>query len=86
MALPAVPDWLSQRDGTLKAGIRDHTLFVVLAGQPQYRLDVRPAKGKSTCQVIQMNNGRRLDGGNEYPDPAAAFAGGLAELRDSLGW
>ena len=86
MALPAVPDWLTLRDGSLKPGIRDHILFVVLGGQPQYRLEVRPAKGHSTCQVTQANNGRRLDAGKEYADPATAFSGGLDELRANLGW
>lgn len=86
MALPAVPDWLKLRDGSLKPGIRDHILFVLLGDQPQYRLEVRPAKGKTTCQIMQANNGKRLDAGREYPDPAAAFAGGLDELRDKLGW
>ena len=86
MGVPAVPDWLSRRDGALKPGIRDHILFVVLGGTPQYRLEVRPAKGKETCQVVQTNNGKRLDGGKEYADPATALAGGLDELRTALGW
>ncbi len=86
MALPAVPDWLKHRDGSLEPGVREHILFVVLGGQPQYRLEVRPAKGKETCIVTQANNGRRLDAGKEYADPAAAFVGGLDELRDQLGW
>jgi hypothetical protein len=86
MPLPAVPDWLTLRNGSLKPGIRDHILFVLVGDQPQYRLEARPAKGRTTCQVIQTNNGRRLDAGKEYPDPAAALAGGLDELRDTLGW
>ena len=86
MAPPAVPDWLKLRDGDLKPGIRDHILFVLLGGHPQYRLEVRPANGTETCQITQTNNGRRLDGGKAYPDPAAALVGGLDELRDQLGW
>lgn len=86
MALPAVPDWLQQRDGTLKPGVRDNLLFVVIGGSPLYRLEARPARGQETCQVVQTNNGRRLDGGKEYPDRQAAFAGGLDELRAALGW
>ncbi len=86
MGVPAVPDWLSQRDGTLKPGIRDHIVFVLLSGTPQYRLEVRPAKGKETCQVTQTVNGKRLDAGKEYSDRTAALAGGLDELRAALGW
>ena len=86
MTLPAVPDWLAQRDGTLKPGVRDNVLFVVVGGTPLYRLESRPAQGKETCQVTLTNNGRRLDGGKEYTDQPAAFAGGLDELRAYLGW
>ena len=86
MAPPAAPDWLTQRDGSLKAGVRENVLFVLLDGSPLYRLEVRPAQGKETCQVTQTNNGRRLDGGKGYADPTAAFAGGLDELRAALGW
>ena len=84
--LPATPDWLTLRAGALKPGIREHILFVLVGGTPQYRLEVRPAKGHATCQIYQSNNGKRIDGAREYPDPAAAFVGGLTELRDHLGW
>lgn len=86
MPLPAAPDWLTHRDGGLKPGTRDHILFVVLAGTPQYRLEAHPAKGTTTCQVTQTNNGRRLDGGKQYADTATALTGGLDELRETLGW
>ena len=52
-----------------------------------YRLEVRPAEGKFTVSLTQMNNGKRLDSASAtYPDPAAAFDGGLAQLREKLGW
>ena len=86
MASPTVPDWLALRDGSLKPGLRDNTLFVMLGGQPQYRLDARPAAGKHTCQVTETINGRQLGDGTAYPDRTAAVAGGLEQLRAKLGW
>lgn len=86
MPLPAVPDWLKAHDGGLAPGVRDHLVFVTVGGQPHYRLEARPAAGKYTCHVTQTVNGRRLDGGATYPDRDAALAGGLEELRATLGW
>ena len=81
------PDWLTKRDGKLEPGIRDYITVVTLSGQPQYRLEVRPAEGKFTAFVTQMNNGKRLDSATStYLDPAAALAGGLDQLREQLGW
>ena len=80
------PDWLKTRDGGLAQGLNENVLLVTLSGHPEYRLDAVPAKGKLTCAVIQTNNGRRLDGGAEYPTRDAALAGGLEELRAKLGW
>ena len=81
----AAPEWLALRGGELQRGLNGST-FVLLGGTPQYRLEVRPAKGKFTCLVVQSNNGRRVDKGAEYADGAAALAGGLDELRQALGW
>jgi hypothetical protein len=86
MSLPTVPDWLKLRDGSLRPGLGDHTVFVMLGGQPQYRLDARPAEGKHACAVTQTVNGRRLDDGTTYPTRDAALAGGLDQLRNRLGW
>jgi hypothetical protein len=81
----AAPDWLKLHNGELHRGVNGSTL-VLLGGTPQYRLEVRPAKGKFTCLVVQSNNGRRVDKGVEYADAPAALAGGLDELRQALGW
>jgi hypothetical protein len=83
---PTVPDWLKLHDGSLRPGLGEGTVLVMLGGQPQYRLDVRPAKGTFTCAVTQTVNGRRLDDGATYPTPDAALAGGLEQLRNKLGW
>ncbi|MGL4421894.1 MAG: hypothetical protein ACRCZF_14600 [Gemmataceae bacterium] len=80
------PDWLTKRDGSLKLGIRPEIVFVMLGGQPLYRLDVRPASGKFICNVTQTVNGQRLDGPEIYANSADAFTGGLATLRSKLGW
>ena len=83
---PTVPEWLTLRDGSLRLGLGEHTVFVMLSGQPQYRLDARPAAGAFACAVTQTVNGRRLDGGATYPTRDAALAGGLEQLRATLGW
>lgn len=80
------PDWLTTRDGGLAAGPNERTWLVTLNGHPQYRLVATPAKGKFTCVVTQTNNGKRLDGGVEYPALEGALKGGLDELRARLGW
>ena len=86
-ATTAVPDWLKTRDGSLKPGVRPETTFVLIGGQPLYKLEVRPAAGTFACAVSLTNNGRRLDDPNAtYPTADAALAGGLEQLRNALGW
>lgn len=85
-ALP-VPDWLTLRAGSLKPGVRPETHFVLVGGQPLYKLEVRPAVGKFTCAISSTVNGKRLDDGTTtYPNAQEAFAGGLDQLRVKLGW
>ncbi|MCZ2340490.1 MAG: hypothetical protein LC104_01680 [Bacteroidales bacterium] len=86
MAVPSTPAWLTHRGGSLKPGIREGIVFVMLGGQPQYRCDVRPAKGAFECNVIQTINGRFIGAAQTYPTAAAAFSGGLEKLRDAMGW
>ncbi len=86
MTLPTAPDWLTLRDGTLKPGVGARTAFVMIGGQPQYRLDVAPASGKFACAVTETVNGRRLDDATTYPTADAALASGLDQLRAKLGW
>ena len=83
----SVPDWLQKRSGALKPGVRPETTFVLLEGNPLYKLEVRPAEGRFACAVSQTNNGHRYDDPKAtYPDPAGALAGGLEQLRNALGW
>jgi hypothetical protein len=85
--MTTVPDWLKTRDGSLKPGVRPETTFVVLAGKPLYKLEVRPAAGRFACAVSLTNNGHRLDDAKAtYPTPVEALAGGLEQLRNALGW
>lgn len=86
-ALPAAPAWLSARAGTLTPGIAPHIGLVTLAGKPQYKLEVRPAKGKFTCVVTATVNGKPIDTPTELLDSApAAFDNGLSRLQAKLGW
>ena len=86
MAVLSAPEWLTKHDGSVKPGINGTSVFVMIGGAPQYRLDVRPAAGKFTCAVIQTVNGRQLGDGTTYPSADAALAGGLEQLRGALGW
>jgi hypothetical protein len=86
MTLPTVPDWLKLHTGDLTPGVNGETVFVRIGGQPQYRLDARPAGGKYVCNVIQTVNGRPLGDGTKYDTAGAALAGGLETLRSNLGW
>ena len=87
MTTTTIPDWLKLRDGSLKPGVRPETTFVLVGGQPLYKLEVRPAAGKFACAVSNTVNGKRLDDAKAtYPTAADAVAGGLDQLRNSLGW
>lgn len=84
--LPAAPDWLKLRDGTIEAGVMS-AAYVALSGKPQYRLDVRPARGKFACVVTRTHNGKPIDDASaEYATADAALAGGLTRLKEKLGW
>ena len=86
MTPPAAPDWLKQRDGTLKPGLREYIALVVISDRPEYRLEVRPAAGKFACVVSYTNNGKLIDGGESQPTADAAWAEGLVRLKNRLGW
>ncbi len=82
-----LPDWLKQHDGSLKPGVRPETTFVLVGGQPLYKLEVRPATGKFACAVSNTVNGKRLDDAKiTYPTATDAVVGGLEQLRNALGW
>ena len=53
MSVPATPEWLKLHDGVLTGGILPESVFVSIAGRPQYRLDARPAQNQFACSVIQ---------------------------------
>ena len=82
-----VPDWLQTRGGALKPGVRPETTFVMVEGNPLYKLEVRPAGGTFACAVSDTASGKRLDDPKAaYADAPAALAGGLDQLRNALGW
>jgi hypothetical protein len=80
------PDWLVHRGGSLREGTDGHSWFLLFGDEPQYRLAPAPVAGKYGCQVVQTNNGRRLDSGRTHPSPEEAVRGGLEDLRKALGW
>jgi hypothetical protein len=82
-----VPDWLTLHSGSLKPGVRPETQFVLIGGQPLYKLEVRPASGKFSCAVSNTVNGKRLDdSATTYSNSEQALSGGLDQLRAKLGW
>lgn len=80
------PEWLTNRDGSLKPGPNAQTWLLTLGGHPMHRLFATTAQGQFACVVTQSNNGQRFESGKLYPTTEAALAGGLEELRTTLGW
>ena len=64
MAVQA-PDWLTKRGGSLRQEPGGGSWFVLLNGQPQYRLIPAPVGGKHGCRVVQTVNGKQLSAGTE---------------------
>ena len=87
MSVPTVPAWLASRSGTMSGGIADHIAFVTFGGKPEYKLEVRPAKGKFTCVVTATVNGKPIDATADlFDSSAAAMDNGLTRLQANLGW
>lgn len=85
MAVTA-PEWLVRRGGSLRQGSDGWTWFVLLDGEPQYRITPMPAGGKHGCHVVQTISGKRLDRGGVYLTAEDAVRGGLEDLRQAVGW
>jgi hypothetical protein len=80
------PDWLTQRGGDLKLGSDGQTWYVLFAGQPNYSLVAVPASGKFGCAIRQTINGARIPCAGAFATKEEAITGGLADLRQALGW
>ena len=80
------PDWLSKRGGSLRRLPTGQSFAVIIDGKPLYELTPVPASGKHSCDVMQTNNGRRLESQTVYQNADDALLGGLEDLRKSLGW
>jgi len=58
------PDWLTQRDRTLKLGSDGKTWFALFAGQPNYSLVAVPVAGKFGCAIRRRSTAsHRMCGG-----------------------
>jgi hypothetical protein len=83
----SIPDWLALRGGAIQRDIRPETRFVMIGGEPLYKLEVCPAMGRFACAVIKSVNGQRLNNVSAtYASFDEALAGGLEQLRAKLGW
>ena len=80
------PEWLTRHGGSLRPDYDGHSWLVMFEGGPQYLLTPIPASGKYYCQVLQTINGKHLESSGTYPSADEALAGGLEDLRKSLGW
>lgn len=80
------PDWLIQRRGSLQRGTDHGTWFVLLGGEPHYRLNEVPALGKFGWAVRQTENGQQIPCLMVYDTAEAALRGGLEALGKELGW
>lgn len=81
-----VPEWLARRGGEIVRGVNEGNWLVLLDGKPQYRVDLKPARGAFTYAIKQTVNGREVAGGRVFPTLEDALRGGLDHLRESLGW
>jgi hypothetical protein len=80
------PAWLSERGVRLLPSKDGQSWLVYLGDEPQYLLMAVPVRGQFGCRISQTINGRRLDHGTTYASLDEALAGGLDELRKTLGW
>ena len=46
----SVPEWLAKRAGAIQSGVDRETRFVLVGGEPLYKLEVRPASGDSRAR------------------------------------
>jgi len=80
------PDWLTRHDGSLRPNPDGETWSVVIGGEPLYRLQPDPVKGKLACLVTLTNNGKLLAEAGSYPSRDEAIQAALESLRQVLGW
>jgi hypothetical protein len=80
------PGWLEARGGRLVQNYDGWTWLVLINDTPQYRVTPVPAAGTFTCQIVQTNNGKRLDKGTTFATADDAVNACLDELRSFLGW
>jgi hypothetical protein len=80
------PDWLQARGGRLVQNYDGRTWLVLINDTPQYKVTPVPAAGRFTGQLVQTNNGKRLEKGTTFPTADDAANGCLDELRSQLGW
>jgi hypothetical protein len=80
------PEWLVKRGGSLTPGPYGDVWFVMLQGEPQYKLAPVPVAGKYGCAITQTINGKRLESTAQAATAEAVIEAGLEDLRKALGW
>jgi hypothetical protein len=85
MAITA-PEWLVKRGGSLAPGPYGDVWFVMLRGEPQYKVAPVPVTGTYGCAITQTINGKPIPCTARADTADAAIQGGLEDLRKALGW
>jgi hypothetical protein len=80
------PEWLVKRGGSLQPGPYGETWFVMLQGEPQYKLAPVPVAGKYGCVITQTINGKQIASSAQADSAEGAIQAGLEDLRKALGW
>jgi hypothetical protein len=80
------PEWLVKRGGSLTPGPYGEVWFVMLQGEPQYKLVSVPVAGKYGCAIFQTISGKQIESSARADTADAAIQAGLEDLRKALGW
>ena len=80
------PEWLKQRDGSLRPAINGQSLAVLVANEPQYVVTAVPVQGKYGSRVKQTINGKIIPTQGTFATADEAVRSALEDLRIELGW
>lgn len=80
------PEWLTQRNGSLRPAVDGESWVVIFANEPQYVVTPVPVAGKYGSRVKQTINGRIVPTQGTFAAAEEAIRAGLEDLRKALGW
>ena len=80
------PEWLTQRNGSVRRAVNGESFAVMFANEPQYVVTAIPVAGKHGSRVQQTINGRIVPTHGTFATAEEAIRAGLEDLRKALGW